>query len=293
MVHNIIGEPFVDFDEDAYLQANPDVAAAVVNGRFPSGWAHYLAYGFFEARPGVADGVHEQLAAHFERVAPAAVPPEHLRVRAHGGSAIDKFENNGYLVSDALLHALDGRSEPSSIEHVLDFGCGCARVLRYVQQALPTARFTGCDIDAEAIEWCAAHLADVSSFAATGAHPPLPFADETFDLVYSVSVFTHLPEDMQLAWLRELRRVTTNGGYLLLTIHGPDLADVSAAGRAEFLESGFLYGVGPGTDGLPDFYQTAFHTRDYVRDRWGDIFDIEEIRPRAIGFHQDLVVCRT
>jgi hypothetical protein len=42
------------FDEAAYLQANPDVAQAVQDGHFPSGWDHYLRYGFREQRPGVS-----------------------------------------------------------------------------------------------------------------------------------------------------------------------------------------------------------------------------------------------
>ena len=41
------------FDETAYLQANPDVAQAVRDGHFPSGWIHYLRYGYREQRPGV------------------------------------------------------------------------------------------------------------------------------------------------------------------------------------------------------------------------------------------------
>lgn len=38
------------FSEAQYLAANPDVAAAVADGRFASGWAHYQAYGYAEVR---------------------------------------------------------------------------------------------------------------------------------------------------------------------------------------------------------------------------------------------------
>lgn len=41
-----------DFDEDAYLFFNPDVAAAVQRGLFPSGRAHWLTTGRNEGRPG-------------------------------------------------------------------------------------------------------------------------------------------------------------------------------------------------------------------------------------------------
>lgn len=39
-----------DFDEAAYLEANPDVRAAVEGGEFPSGRAHYEAFGQEEGR---------------------------------------------------------------------------------------------------------------------------------------------------------------------------------------------------------------------------------------------------
>lgn len=41
------------FDEAAYLAANPDIAAAIANGSFSSGYAHWLLHGYSEDRPGV------------------------------------------------------------------------------------------------------------------------------------------------------------------------------------------------------------------------------------------------
>jgi GT2 family glycosyltransferase len=40
-----------DFDEEAYLQLNPDVAAAVRSGEFRSGYYHYRMFGSREGRP--------------------------------------------------------------------------------------------------------------------------------------------------------------------------------------------------------------------------------------------------
>ena len=39
-----------DFDEEAYLAGYPDVAAAVSDKRFASGWEHYRLYGKWEGR---------------------------------------------------------------------------------------------------------------------------------------------------------------------------------------------------------------------------------------------------
>jgi O-antigen biosynthesis protein len=41
----------IDFDEDYYLDANPDVKLGVENGSFPCGYIHYLLHGHLESRP--------------------------------------------------------------------------------------------------------------------------------------------------------------------------------------------------------------------------------------------------
>ena len=42
----------VDFDEDSYLSANPDVRQAVQRGAIESGLLHFIGYGYFEGRSG-------------------------------------------------------------------------------------------------------------------------------------------------------------------------------------------------------------------------------------------------
>ncbi|MGH8642383.1 MAG: class I SAM-dependent methyltransferase, partial [Burkholderiales bacterium] len=126
--------------------------------------------------------------------------------------------------------ATEGTELPP-VSRILDFGCGCGRVIRYLSHVFPDREFVGTDIDAEAIRWSRNYLAHLGTFQVNGTWPPLDHPDESFDLVIANSVFTHLPEDMQFAWLKELRRVTRNGGYLLLTVHGPDVYETFDSAR--------------------------------------------------------------
>jgi SAM-dependent methyltransferase len=48
----------------------------------------------------------------------------------------------------------------------------------------------------------------------------LPFGSSSFDLVYSLSIFTHFREEYAAAWLAELGRVLAPGGILIITTHG-------------------------------------------------------------------------
>jgi SAM-dependent methyltransferase len=155
--------------------------------------------------------------------------------------------------------------------------------------------FYGSDIDEEAISWCRSNISGTAAFDTNGFWPPLQYSDNFFDLVYSVSIFTHLPEEMQNAWLSEPRRVTKPGGYLLLTVQGSDLFPSEHLPREaaeEFEQRGFYYIIGDKTEGLPDFYRTTIHSDAYIVSRWSEFFEIVSIRKKGLNRHQDIVVCK-
>ena len=281
--------PSETFEAD-YLQANPDVLRAVQAGDFESGWEHYLTYGYYEQRPGIPPDV-DQIARQLFSADPS--PPDALRQRVHGQADSISFERSGKMVALHLHRAISPRLTLTETSRILDFGCGCDRVMRHLRQLWGPCQFYGSDIDAEAITWCQNHLADAATFTVNDSHPPLSYPDDDFDCIYSISVFTHLPEAMQFAWLKELHRIAKPGSYLLLTTHGPQLFQAKSwRHRWQFARRGFFYHVGPGTVGLPDFYQTSFHTETYIRKHWSQFFQIQHIIHRGIVNHQDLVICR-
>ena len=181
-----------------------------------------------------------------------------------------------------------------SFQSILDFGSGCARVLRPLRAHIgPGAEIHGTDIDAEAVQWCREHYASLATFETNGALPPLRYGDDSFDLVYCVSVFTHLPEELQFRWLEELNRVVTPDGYLILTTHGEGVYDRLPPGHLEELQaSGFIHFDNGKTEGLPDFYLTTFHTPEYVRERWSPYLEVVHIEIGGLRGRQDVVLCR-
>jgi ubiquinone/menaquinone biosynthesis C-methylase UbiE len=88
-----------------------------------------------------------------------------------------------------------------SFETVLDFGAGCARVLRALRAHVgPSNRLYCTDIDSEAVQRCCENYPSVAVFENNEMLPPIRYADNSFDFIYFISVFTHLPEDMQFVW---------------------------------------------------------------------------------------------
>jgi SAM-dependent methyltransferase len=141
------------------------------------------------------------------------VPPPELIVRVAGTPDVGWFLESGRLGYESVRSHVPA----GELESVLDFGCGCGRVTRYWREF--RGEVAGSDLSPEAIAWCRANL-PFARFELNGLEPPLAFEAASFDLVYGLSVFTHLAVDTQRRWLDELRRVLRPGGYLLLTTHG-------------------------------------------------------------------------
>jgi len=108
-------------------------------------------------------------------------------------------------------------------KRALDFGCGVGRTLRHFVGEAESGELWGCDIDGPSIAWMRERLCPPFHVVRSGVEPPLPFPDGHFDLVWAVSVFTHLA-DTWSAWLLELHRVLAPGGLLFATFMGPELA---------------------------------------------------------------------
>jgi ubiquinone/menaquinone biosynthesis C-methylase UbiE len=220
------------------------------------------------------------------------LPPPELRVRVGGFEDPDLFLGVGRKIFWDLKRLLKGMDKSfDSFSSVLDFGCGCGRVTRFLQPANGQV-IVGTDIDNTSIQWCKQHLWHIADFQVNGTLPPLPFQDNEFHCVYGISVFTHLPEDMQLQWLEELKRIIKKNGLLITSLHGMEPQTKNKELLDKFKREGFVYIKGKGTDGLPDFYQTAWHTKAYVQKTWSRYFKILSIQERAINNHQDVVVCQ-
>ena len=227
-----------------------------------------------------------------------AFPDPTRRRRVHGDINADGFIINGYSTFKKLEATLERHSRHwESFSRILDWGCGCGRVFRYLSQGA-LSHLVGADIDIDNIEWCKRNFPD-AEFHAVPLMPPTPLPSATFDLVIGISVFTHLREESQHAWLRELSRICTNGGLLLVTIHGPMAearANLSDEQHRKWISEGFL-ATGRNVDlagaiSDDDYYVNSLHTPDYVRREWGRHFEILEIREGYIANHQDLVVMR-
>lgn len=222
----------------------------------------------------------------------AHLPPAHLRDRVHGSTNIDSFLEVGRKCSqdiESSLMKID--RDLGSFQQILDFGCGCGRTLIWFANRSQPSSFYGTDTDADAISWCRNNL-DFVSFGVNMPLPPLEYPSETFDLIYAISVFTHLDEDHQFRWLNELKRVSKPKGIVITTVHGHYCwKDLPPGEITKLKKAGIMFvpvNIWKGI--LPDCYQLTFHTKEYVLDRYAEYFDILDYTEKGINNHQDVII---
>lgn len=165
-------------------------------------------------------------------------------------------------------------------KRVLDFGCGAGRTLRRFVADEVDAELCGCDIDAASIEWLQEHLSPPLEVFRNDELPPLPQPDASFDLVYCVSVFTHLTRSWS-AWLLELHRILKPDGLLVATFMGEGQSMVIANEEWDEDRVGMLV-LAPGQSwdrGGP----MVLHSPWWIRAHWGRLFEIVSLEPHGFA----------
>lgn len=185
---------------------------------------------------------------------------------------------------------------------ILDFGCSSGRVLRhfYSESVTQGWELFGVDIQARPIQWMRVHFPANFCVFTGNTMPHLPLPDASIDVIYGVSVFTHI-KYLWDAWLLELRRVLKPNGLLIQTIHSEHAWKFYYDHRNEDWvkdnqSSSVLQSADMGYDFL--YYGDAvvsqvFWRRDIAKEYWSRYFDVIDILPppSARSF-QDWMICR-
>jgi len=229
------------------------------------------------------------------------LPDADRMVRVMGAASTTQFVLGGYTdfsKFQRLLPAI-GAGEVSQRKRVLDWGVGCGRVARYFG-AVPGVELFGVDVDADNVDWCSRNLP--GQYRKIPLRPPAPLDAASFDLIYGISVLTHLREPDQHAWLAELDRLAAPNAIVLLSFHGTTAANYAGmpvAALGAYLDAlerdGFMMtNINKQIEEFIDergYYLNVAHSSDYVRRVWGEYFEVIDTVPGMVATH-DLAVLR-
>lgn len=232
--------------------------------------------------------------ARYRRGAPDGLPlpPADMRFLVAGTRDIGWFLEGGRRGAESLASAVD-RAGLSAHDYrtILDFGCGCGRVLRHLRTWRPE-RLCGADYNHRLVDWCRQNL-PFAEVSANRLAPPLPYGAGEFDLVYALSVFTHLTAELQVPWMAELAKITRPGGLIVLSVHGAAYVDrLNADERRAFSRGELVVKNNLGAPGANTC--SAYHPAAYARDKIGAGLELVGFEPEGARGNprQDLYLFR-
>lgn len=146
-------------------------------------------------------------------------PPVHILYDALHNCNFGEYYQSGTPDAKLIIDTVR-KYKPTEAIAIMEWGCGPARVIQHLSKVDSNLqKIIGTDYNRDTINWCRKSFSNIE-FYENGLAPPLPLKDKSVDVIYAISVFTHLSESMHYAWVNELLRVLKPGGLLLATLHG-------------------------------------------------------------------------
>jgi SAM-dependent methyltransferase len=203
---------------------------------------------------------------------------------------IREYLSDGWRTMAELMLLLEAVDRPLlKTESVLEFAAGFGRFTRHLAKVLP-GRVTCCDVMPGSVEFLR------EQFGVEGvqsSHDPDKLTvPSRYDLVFVLSMFTHLPPRMWTPWLRALKRTVKTGGLLVLSVHNEEVAKEIGVNfdsdGTHFISSS----ESPSIDG--EIYGTTFTTKNFVEDSVNGVFGASPLHYQSQGFwngQDGVVVC--
>ena len=195
------------------------------------------------------------------------------------GDPFTAYEQLGAETRTALVGLLPDQWSFEG-KRALDFGCGAGRTLRHFLSEAEAGELWGADIDAASIDWLQEALCPPLHVLRCEVDPPLGLEHGSFDLIWALSVFTHLT-DNSIPWLLELHRLLKPKGLLIATYMGRWTSEALAGEPWDEDRVGMnvLRHDQDWSLGGP----VALMSDWLVRAHWGRAFEILEVEPLIHG----------
>lgn len=108
------------------------------------------------------------------------------------------------------------KSNGANPQSILDFGSGYGRVSRFLPSVFPSAHIFVSDVKTPATNFL---REEMNMGQIIHNEHPSSFPKDKFDVIFALSVFTHLPENTFKTWMDVLINSLTPGGTLIFTFN--------------------------------------------------------------------------
>lgn len=158
---------------------------------------------------------------------------------------------------------------------ILDWGCGPGRVIRHLPMVIGNGcEYYGTDYNIKSIKWCSENLPYIE-FNTNTLEAKLPYSDNFFDVIYGISVLTHLSERLHYNWYKELYRILKPNGIIFLTTQGDNFKIKLTKSELIKYENGDLIVRGKTKEGHRTF--STFHPTKFMKKLFANVEILEHI----------------
>ena len=199
---------------------------------------------------------------------------------------------DGWRTLSELMLLLEAVGQPLlGMPRVLEFASGHGRFTRHLVKALGPERVVVSDVVPDAVEFSCATFG-VEGFASASVPEDVRWPGQ-YDLVFVLSLFSHLPRSTWARWLRVLYGAVAPGGVLVFTTHGLKAARFDSVALDE---DGFFFAASSESNAIDaQEYGTTFTAPEFVLARIAETVGADRLVHQApVHFwnHQDAYVLR-
>ncbi|MEG3973332.1 class I SAM-dependent methyltransferase [Microcoleus sp. herbarium8] len=241
-------------------------------------------------------------------------PPEELQRQLVGMSGQQALNEAFNFYSEVKRYA--GKllwQKLGQDSHILDFMCGWGQIIRFFLKDITVDNLYGIDVDPAMIDICVNTIRQ-GNYSVVKPEPPTEFANNSFDVVYAYSIFSHLSEPVHIKWVEEFSRILKPGGILVVTVWGRNFIEFCRSLRGQshefdcykalansFLDTDaafadydngkFLYSPTSGSPTRPpSFYGEAVISPGYVNREWTKYLTFCDFVDDPAKFNQAVIV---
>lgn len=199
---------------------------------------------------------------------------------------------DGWRTLSELMLLLEAVDKPLlRTPRVLEFASGHGRFTRHLVKAVGASRVTVSDVVPSAVEFSQSNFG-VQGFLSASVPEDVRWPQQ-YELVFVLSLFSHLPRSTWSRWLRVLQDAVAPGGVLVFSTHGLKAA---AFDHVTLEEDGFFFAPSSESNAIDvNEYGTAFTSEAFVRDQIAQVWGADALlhsAPVHFWNHQDAYVLR-
>jgi SAM-dependent methyltransferase len=143
-------------------------------------------------------------------------PKETMHNMHLGGDLAGYLRTGEWIVG--RIHRILELAEKEGVSRILDLPCGYGRVARWLRADFPQARLVVCDIDRDAVDFCAETFDGKPVYSAE--RPKEIELPGRFDLIWCGSLVTHLDRLGWIGFMQFFESALKPGGVLIFTTLG-------------------------------------------------------------------------